>query len=77
MAGLELEDSAKISNIFLARQHTRNKKYDIAPSGQVIASGMNEPSLPLTVAMHLDVRKSVRVHNIDLCVYNQRVRSED
>lgn len=38
---------------------------------------MNEPILPSTVAMHLDVGKSVRVHNIDVAVYKQRVRTED
>lgn len=32
----------------------------------MIASRMNELTLPFTVAMHLDVGKSVRVHDIEL-----------
>lgn len=43
----------------------------------MIASGLNEPMLLLTVEMHLDVGKSARVHSIDLTVYNQRVNMED
>lgn len=43
----------------------------------MIASGMNEPMLTLTVAMRLGVWRSVRVHSIDLTVYNQRVSMED
>lgn len=62
MADLESENSAKIST----HHHWRSRKYDTAPSRQVIASGMNEPILPLTVATHFDVGKSVRVHDTDL-----------